>query len=260
MDYAHPATPRNAGDVFKHVPFAVLDELLRSTDPLNTSKPTPATASTLSAPSAMVDGIGKLATMSEIRDTIRISVATLIPRYAVLAGPRAVDVPGLAVIARKLLRAQNRQRLYEIDAQAVSVLKRNAADATSATKTASRSSRPTSLAGLIDPPFTQKQEWPTPPRAAARVPGVPLMLWYPNQGAHPPARLIHELRTGRARHRGRAATGRRSGSSATASTQRADLLEGHPAPGHRAVCAALVDPARPCRRTASGRGRDRLLT
>ena len=37
--------------------------------------------------------------------------------------------PGSPVIARKLLRAHDRQRLYEIDAQAVSVLKRTLPDA-----------------------------------------------------------------------------------------------------------------------------------
>ena len=46
---------------------------------------------------------------------------------------------------------------------------------------------------LIDPPYTQKQEWTDAERAAGRILGTPLLLWYPIKALTRPRALIQEL-------------------------------------------------------------------
>ena len=190
MDYAHARHAGNAGDVFKHVALiAVLEELLRSSEPLEYVETHAGDGIyPLGSVGEWGDGVGKIGTQYGFSSEV-------FRRYAELVGaPHPSMYPGSPVIARKLLRAQDRLRLYEIDAQAVSVLKRTLPDADVRHEDglAKLEAGPRSLV-LIDPPYTQKQEWTDAARAAARIPGVPLVLWYPIKALTRPRALIAEL-------------------------------------------------------------------
>ncbi len=199
MDYAHARHAGNAGDVFKHVALlAVLDELLRDPAPLEYVE------------THAGDGLYPLGSNGEWSDGIQrlwtdpgtpyASVA-LVSRYAQLVrgfskpvAARPEVYPGSPLIAKALLRPGDRMRLFEIDAQAARVLRRTVPDAEVKQEDglAQLAAPPRALV-LIDPPYTQKQQWIDAARAAARIPGVPLLLWYPIKALTRPRALIHEL-------------------------------------------------------------------
>jgi 23S rRNA (adenine2030-N6)-methyltransferase len=193
MDYAHSRHAGNAGDVLKHVALiAVLDELLRDPSPLEYVETHSGDGIyPLGSVGEWGDGVGKMGNPG----TPYGFSSEVVRRYVELVGaPRPSMYPGSPVIARKLLRAQDRQRLYEIDPQAVTVLKRTLPDADVRHEDglAKLEAGARSLV-LIDPPYTQKQEWTDAARAAARIPGVPLVLWYPIKALTRPRALIAEL-------------------------------------------------------------------
>lgn len=193
MDYAHARHAGNAGDVFKHVALlAVLEELLRDPLPLEYVE------------THAGDGLYPLGSAGEWGDGIsRVWGATagLVGRYAEIVrgfsrpgAARPESYPGSPAIARKLLRPVDSMRLFEIDAQAAAVLRRTVPSAQVAEQDGLEGLSVSARAlVLIDPPFTQKQEWTDAARAAARVPGVPLVLWYPIKALTRPRALIAEL-------------------------------------------------------------------
>jgi 23S rRNA (adenine2030-N6)-methyltransferase len=102
--------------------------------------------------------------------------------------------PGSPLLAQKLLRQGDRMRLYEIDAQAAAVLRRTVPEAEVRQEDGlGQLSAEARALVLIDPPYTQKQEWTDAARAAARIPGVPRVLWYPIKALTRPRALIAEL-------------------------------------------------------------------
>ncbi len=199
MDYAHARHAGNAGDVFKHLALvAVLDELLRDPAPLQYLE------------THAGDGLYPLGSNGEWGDGIQrlwtdpgtpYASGALVGRYAQLVrgfsnpgASRPEVYPGSPLIAKTLLRPGDHLRLYEIDAQAARVLRRTVPDAEVRQEDglALLSAPPRALV-LIDPPYTQKQEWIDAARAAARIPGVPLLLWYPIKALTRPRALIAEL-------------------------------------------------------------------
>jgi 23S rRNA A2030 N6-methylase RlmJ len=97
--------------------------------------------------------------------------------------------PGSPVIASALVA---RQILYEIDPQAASVLRRALPKADVRVADGLASVEPADFV-LIDPPYTQKQEWTDAARAAGRLGATPLLLWYPIKALTRPRALIAEL-------------------------------------------------------------------
>jgi 23S rRNA (adenine2030-N6)-methyltransferase len=193
MDYAHARHAGNAGDVLKHVALvAVLEELLRDPAPLEYVE------------THAGDGLFPLGSAGEWGDGVqRVWGASsgLLGRYAEIVrsfsragAARAETYPGSPSIARKLLRERDSMRLYEIDAQSAAVLRRAVPSATVAEQDglAELSASGRALV-LIDPPYTQKQEWTDAARAAGRIAGVPLLLWYPIKALTRPRALLHEL-------------------------------------------------------------------
>ncbi len=194
MDYAHARHAGNAGDVFKHVALiAALEELLRDEAPLEYVE------------THAGDGLYPLGSAGEWGDGIQrvwnFTGGGLVGRYAELVrgfsrpgATRAEAYPGSPAIARKLLRERDAMRLYEIDAQAAAVLRRTVPTAQVAQHDGLAE---LSVSGralvLIDPPYTQKKEWTDAARAAGRIAGVPLLLWYPIKALTRPRALIHEL-------------------------------------------------------------------
>ena len=204
MDYAHARHAGNAGDVFKHTALlAVLEELLREAAPLEYLE------------THAGDGLYPLGSNGEWSDGIQrlwnFSAGGLVGRYAELVrsfskpgAARPEVYPGSPLIARTLLRrpqgpggperSGDRLLLFEIDAQAARVLRRTVPDAELRQEDglAQLSAPPRALV-LIDPPYTPQEEWTLAARAAARVPGVPLVLWYPIKALTRPRALIGEL-------------------------------------------------------------------
>ena len=191
MDYAHARHAGNAGDVFKHVALVVtLEELTRSSAPLTYYE------------THAGDGLYQLGSAGEWGDGVqRVFAASegLLGRYAALvrgfSGSAAVRpgiYPGSPAIASKLLRPGDGSILYEIENRSASLLRKvlPAADVREsdglAVEPAGRS------LVLIDPPFTQKQEWTDAARTAARVSGA-LLFWYPIKALTRPRALLAEL-------------------------------------------------------------------
>ena len=208
MDYAHARHAGNAGDVFKHVALiAVLEELLRSAAPLEYVETHAGDGLyPLGSAGEWSDGVHRIWTDSGTPSPTFGEKGTpygspAIARYRALVhgfskpgAPRPEAYPGSPLIARKLLRAQDRMRLYEIDPQSASVLRRTVPDADVREEDGlAHLEAPQRALVLIDPPYTQKQEWTDAARAAGRIPGVPLMLWYPIKALTRPRALIHEL-------------------------------------------------------------------
>jgi len=193
MDYAHARHAGNAGDVLKHVALvAVLEELLRDPSPLEYVE------------THAGDGLFPLGSAGEWGDGVqRVWGARegLLGRYAEIVrgfsragAARAGIYPGSPSIARKLLRERDSMRLYEIDPQSAAVLRRAVPSASVAEQDglADLSASGRALV-LIDPPYTQKQEWTDAARAAGRIAGVPFLLWYPIKALTRPRALLHEL-------------------------------------------------------------------
>ncbi len=195
MDYAHARHAGNAGDVLKHVALiAILDELLRDPAPL-------AYLETHAG-----DGLYPLGSLGEWGDgALRVWGAQggLLGRYArILRGfsepgaarPRAL--PGSPLVARALLRPGDRMLLHEIDARSASVLRRSLPGA-EVREADGLAALPAAAQGrafvLLDPPYTQKQEWTDAARALETIPGTPAALWYPIKALTRPRALIGGL-------------------------------------------------------------------
>jgi 23S rRNA (adenine2030-N6)-methyltransferase len=195
MDYAHARHAGNAGDVLKQVALiAILDELLRDPAPL-------AYVETHAG-----DGLYPLGSAGEWGEgALRVWGAQggLLGRHArILRGfsepgaarPRAL--PGSPLVARALLRTQDRMLLHEIEPQSAGVLRRSVPGA-EVRQADGLAALPGAAQGrafvLLDPPYTQKQEWTDAARALERIPGVPAALWYPIKALTRPRALIAEL-------------------------------------------------------------------
>src|SRR3954466_8499760 len=176
MDYAHARHAGNAGDVLKHVALiAILDELLRDPAPLTYVE------------THAGDGLYPLGSAGEWGEGIQrvwTEEQGIVGRYASIARglsepgaarPRAV--PGSPLVARASLRAQDRMLLHEIEPQSAAVLRRSV-PAAEVRETDGLAALPAAAQGdrafvLIDPPYTQKQEWTDAARAMERIANVP---------------------------------------------------------------------------------------
>jgi 23S rRNA (adenine2030-N6)-methyltransferase len=194
MDYAHARHAGNAGDVLKHVGLlAILEELLREPAPLTYVE------------THAGDGVYPLGSAGEWGEgVLRLWDAHegLVGRYAALvrqqslAAARPQAVPGSPLIARAVLREKDRMVLHEIDPRSAGVLRRSVPTA-EVHEGDGLSALPAAAHGralvLIDPPYTQKQEWTDAARAMERIAGSPAALWYPIKALTRPRALIAEL-------------------------------------------------------------------
>lgn len=195
MDYAHARHAGNAGDVFKHVALiAILDELLRDPLPL------------LYVETHAGDGLYPLGSAGEWGEgALRLwNVEAGLPgRYArILRGlsrpgaTRPLAVPGSPLIARALLRPDDRMVLHEVQPQSATVLRRSLPDA-EVREADGLAALPEAAQGrafvLLDPPYAQKQEWTDAARALEKIAGVPAALWYPIKALTRPRALVAEL-------------------------------------------------------------------
>jgi len=194
MDYAHARHAGNAGDVLKHVALlAVFEELLRSPEPLEYVETHAGDGLyPLGSAGEWGDGIQRL--WNYQGDGIVGRYAELVRGFSTAGASRPAKYPGSPLIARKLLRDSDRMRLFEIDAQSATVLRKAVpqAEVFAEDGLAQLAAPPRALV-LIDPPYSQKQEWTDAARAAARIAGVPRMLWYPIKALTRPRALLHEL-------------------------------------------------------------------
>jgi len=195
MDYAHARHAGNAGDVLKHVGLiALLESLSRDPAPLTYVE------------THAGDGLYPLGSAGEWGDgVLRVWNARegLVGRYAAMvrgASPPGAErpraVPGSPLIARALLRPQDRLLLHELDSRSADLLRRALPGAevreTDGLAALPQSARGRALA-LIDPPYAAKQEWTDAARALEKIPGVPAALWYPIKALTRPRALIAEL-------------------------------------------------------------------
>jgi 23S rRNA (adenine2030-N6)-methyltransferase len=197
MDYAHARHAGNAGDVLKHVALvAALDELAKNPAPLTYLE------------THAGDGLYPLGSLGEWGDGAqRVFAASegLVGRYAQLmrgfskpGAARPEIYPGSPLIASKLLRPGDASILYEIENRAAAVLRRTipSAEVREADGLAAMAPAGRSLV-LIDPPYTQKQEWTDAARAASRLLAreteASMLLWYPIKALTRPRALLAEL-------------------------------------------------------------------
>jgi 23S rRNA (adenine2030-N6)-methyltransferase len=107
---------------------------------------------------------------------------------------RPLATPGSPLVAAKALRPQDRMLLHELDPQSAQVLQRTVPQAEVRQQDGLQTEKPAARAlTLIDPPYAQKQEWTDAARAAERLNGAPLLLWYPVKALTRPRALIAEL-------------------------------------------------------------------
>jgi 23S rRNA (adenine2030-N6)-methyltransferase len=193
MDYAHARHAGNAGDVFKHLALvAALEELTSNAGPLHYFE------------THAGDGLYQLGSAGEWGDGVQrvfSANAGLLGRYAGLVrgfsrngATRPEIYPGSPAVAAKLLRPGDKSILYEIDARAASILRRTVPDAEVREADGLAGIQPSGRSlVLIDPPFTQKQEWTDAARTAARLGDAALLLWYPIKALTRPRALLAEL-------------------------------------------------------------------
>lgn len=184
MDYAHARHAGNAGDVFKHVALLAALETLKPARYLETHAG---------------DGIYPLGSAGEWGDGIQrlwnFQSPDLTGRYAELArsfspgASRPLTYPGSPLIAS---RFASKLLLYELDAQSAGLLRKTLPQAEVRNADGFDAADDADLA-LIDPPYTQKQEWTDAARAAGRFIGKPLLLWYPIKALTRPRALLSEL-------------------------------------------------------------------
>jgi 23S rRNA (adenine2030-N6)-methyltransferase len=194
-DYAHARHAGNAGDVFKHVALlALLEAIVPEPDPVTYLE------------THAGDGLYPLGSAGEWGDGVqRVWDARkgLVGRYAGIVrrqspagAQRPQLLPGSPLIARAVLRQQDRMVLHELDARAAGVLRRALPEA-EVRETDGLAALPAAAQGralvLIDPPFTRKQEWTDAARAMGRIPDTPAALWYPIKALTRPRALIQEL-------------------------------------------------------------------
>lgn len=192
MDYAHARHAGNAGDVVKHVALiAVLEELLRDPLPLEYVETHAGDGVyPLGSVGEWGDGIGRLGTERAFASD---AVRRYLELVQGLTGPRRA-YPGSPLIARRLLRPQDRLLLHELDPQSAAVLRRTVPSAEVRQDDGfAHLEAPQRGLTFVDPPYAQKQEWTDAARAAARANGAPLLLWYPVKALTRPRALIAEL-------------------------------------------------------------------
>jgi len=195
MDYAHARHAGNAGDVLKHVALvALLEAVLRDPAPL-TYVETHAGDGLYPLGSAGEWGDGVLRVWNA-RDGLLGRYAAIVRGGSLSGAPRPQAVPGSPLIARALLRPQDRMLLHEIDSRSAGLLRRAAPEA-DVHEGDGLAALPPAAEGralvLIDPPYTGKQEWTDAARALERIRGVPSALWYPIKALTRPRALIAEL-------------------------------------------------------------------
>ncbi|HEY6909082.1 MAG TPA: 23S rRNA (adenine(2030)-N(6))-methyltransferase RlmJ [Myxococcales bacterium] len=195
MDYAHARHAGNAGDVLKHVALiAILEDLLRDPSPL-TYVETHAGDGLYPLGSAGEWGEGALRVWGA-QDGLLGRYARILRGYSEPGAVRPRAVPGSPLVARALLRPCDRMLLHEIQAQSAGVLRRCLPDAEVREKDG-LAALPAAAQGralvLLDPPYTQKQEWTDAARALETIPGTPAALWYPIKALTRPRALIAGL-------------------------------------------------------------------
>ena len=195
MDYEHARHAGNAGDVLKHVALiALLDAMVADPSPLTYVE------------THAGDGLYPLGSAGEWGDGLaRVWSARegLVGRYAKIArelsppdAPRPHAAPGSPLIARALLRPQDRMVLHEIDPRSATVLQKTVpqAEVRETDGLAALADLPaTRILALIDPPYTQKQEWTDAARALERLPTAAAALWYPIKALTRPRALLQGL-------------------------------------------------------------------
>jgi 23S rRNA (adenine2030-N6)-methyltransferase len=196
MDYAHARHAGNAGDVLKHVALiALLDAMLSDPAPL-TYLETHAGDGLYPLGSAGEWGEGILRVWDAREEGLAGRYAGIVRAASPAGAARPQAVPGSPLIARALLRAQDRMLLHEIDPRAAGLLRR-ALPAAEVRETdglsALRDPPPGRALVLIDPPYATKQEWTDAARAMERIRAVPAALWYPVKALTRPRALIAEL-------------------------------------------------------------------
>jgi len=196
-DYAHARHAGNAGDVLKHVALLALIETL-------TREPAPLTYLETHAG----DGLYPLGSSGEWGEGIeRVWSARdgLLGRYAEMArsfsppgAQRPFAVPGSPLVARSVLRTEDRMLLHELDPRSAGLLRRavpqaevREADGLRAVPDALRETSRALV--LIDPPYSQKQEWTDAARAMEKLSSTTAVLWYPVKALTRPRALIAEL-------------------------------------------------------------------
>ena len=205
-DYAHSRHAGNAGDVFKHIALAAL---LR------------AVPAQLYVETHAGDGIFTMGSVGEWSGGIsRLWSVPAEPEgdaldryFAVVRGFSRPDAerpqryPGSPLIARALLSAQARMVLYELQPTPAHVLRRALEprevvevfeqDGYAALSTTLAQAGSLPAVALIDPPYSQKQEWERVAQAlvAARTaaPMAALLLWYPIKALTRPRALLAQL-------------------------------------------------------------------
>lgn len=193
MDYAHARHAGNAGDVHKHVALvALLEELLKDEAPLTYVE------------THAGDGVYPLASVGEWgAGAARVlgDREGLVGRYAALVrkhsgAEKLTKYPGSPLVARELLRPQDKLVLCELNQQAARVLRMTVPSA-EVHETDGFTALPGFVGArtlaLIDPPYTQKQEWAQAAEALAAIPGVTAALWYPIKALTRPRALIADL-------------------------------------------------------------------
>jgi 23S rRNA (adenine2030-N6)-methyltransferase len=189
MDYAHARHAGNAGDVLKHVALIAALEELKPERYFETHAG---------------DGLYPLGSNGEWSEGVqRVFHASqgLVGKYAAIVrsyssegATRPGKLPGSPLIAARYV-PRPQTILYEIDPRAASLLRRALpeAEVRESDGLALTEVPPKSLV-LIDPPYTQKQEWTDSARTASRLfSAAALLHWYPIKALTRPRALLAEL-------------------------------------------------------------------
>jgi 23S rRNA (adenine2030-N6)-methyltransferase len=186
MDYAHARHAGNAGDVLKHVALIAALEELRPEHYFETHAGDGLYP--LGSNGEWSDGVQRVFTASQ---GLVGKYAQIVREYSSPGATRPGKLPGSPLIAARFV--QN-EVLYELDPRAAAVLRRALPDAIvrQSDGLALPEVPPKSLV-LIDPPYTQKQEWTDSARTASRLSQSALLYWYPIKALTRPRALLAEL-------------------------------------------------------------------
>ncbi|HEY2029173.1 MAG TPA: 23S rRNA (adenine(2030)-N(6))-methyltransferase RlmJ [Myxococcales bacterium] len=195
MDYAHARHAGNAGDVWKHAALvAALSELTRAEEPLSYLETHAGDGLyPLGSSGEWGDGIQRV---FGVRDGLVGRYADLVRAFSAPAASRPAAYPGSPSIAARLLRPGDASTLYEIDARAAALLRKTvpSAEVREADGLGAEADAAARTLVLIDPPFTQKQEWTDAARTAARLSeSAAVLFWYPIKALTRPRALLAEL-------------------------------------------------------------------
>jgi 23S rRNA (adenine2030-N6)-methyltransferase len=192
MDYAHARHAGNAGDVFKHVALLSALEAVTAAGPPLRYLETHAGDGLYPFGSAGEWGDG-IARVFAAREGLLGRYAGLVRSFSRPAAGGPEIYPGSPSIAARLLRPSDRSTLYEIDERAAALLRRAVPGAEVVVADGLSADVSGTALVLVDPPFTQKQEWTDAARAAARLSSVALLFWYPIKALTRPRALLAEL-------------------------------------------------------------------